>query len=278
MASDQELPYVSLRETQEDVKARRAPRCGGCYAPLSRPFRPRANALASARAHARLGVPRRRKRLESVLIRCALGSHAASGRASRQSARHSSSALTTFVKNLLSRKTVSFPRAAAPRRAPRADAFGLDPPSPRLGDRVNVTAAGTFREGTRGTDAEKKPTVSVRVFRRAFSRRFAVSKTRGSLRGDVARPVSAAADAGRVTIRGELDVPPDAPAGWYRVVLDVAQEGAALFCVDARVKFRRAEDASRGARARSEKRLRRDARTSRAFASDAPSVFSTKER
>ena len=107
--------------------------------------------------------------------------------------------------------------------APRADAFGLDPPSPRLGDRAHVTAAGTFREGTRGTDAEKKPTVSVRVFRRAFSRRFAVSKTRGSLRGDVARPVSEAADAGRVTIRGELDVPPDAPAGWYRVVLDAAQ-------------------------------------------------------
>ena len=140
-----------------------------------------------------------------------------------------------------------------------------------------MTLTGTFRGDTRGIDADAHPTVSVRVYYRAFSRWFAVSKIRGPLCADFACPVSASDD-GVATVRGGLDVPPDAPAGWYRVVLDVAQEGAALFCVDARVKFRRAEDASRGARARSEKRLRRDARTSRAFASDAPSVFSTKER
>ena len=129
------------------------------------------------------------------------------------------------------------------------DAFGLDPPMPRPGDRVNVTLAGTFREDARGIDAETNPTVSVRVFYRAFSRWFAVKNARGPLCADFHFPVLAAADTRRATVRGALDVPPDAPAGWYRLVLAAVQDETALFCVDARVKFRSAvsaRDANRG--------------------------------
>jgi hypothetical protein len=79
-----------------------------------------------------------------------------------------------------------------------------------------VTLTGTLSEDTRVIDAETRPTVSVRVYYRAFSRWFAVSKIRGPLCARFA-----------------------CPAGWYRVVFDATQnETGRIFCVDARVKFR----------------------------------------
>lgn len=104
---------------------------------------------------------------------------------------------------------------------------------------MRVTLTGTLSEDTRVIDAETRPTVSVRVYYRAFSRWFAVSKIRGPLCARFACPVVRDASSGLATLHGGFDVPPDAPAGWYRVVFDATQnETGRIFCVDARVKFR----------------------------------------
>ena len=104
---------------------------------------------------------------------------------------------------------------------------------------MRVTLTGTLSEDTRVIDAETRPTVSVRVYYRAFSRWFAVSKIVGALCAQFACPVVRNAK-GLATLRGGFDVPPDAPAGWYRVVFDATQNDTSIFCVDARVKFRSA--------------------------------------
>ena len=183
-------------------------------------------------------------------MRCARGHHAASGRAPAPTRRREDAVATPLVVIRLSSSALTFSAKytfpAAPRCALRVAAFSLDPPSPRLGEHVRVTLTGTFRGDTRGIDADAHPTVSVRVYYRAFSRWFAVSKIRGPLCADFACPVSASDD-GVATVRGGLDVPPDAPAGWYRVVLDATQNETTIFCVDARVKFRSAAPRTRPA-------------------------------
>ena len=175
--------------------------------------------------------------------------HAASGRAPAPTRRREDALATPLVVIRLSSSALTFSAKytfpAAPRCALRVAVFGLDPPSPRLGEHVRVTLTGTFRGDTRGIDAARtrRSRCASTTARSVAGSRF--RKIRGPLCADFACPVSASDDGAR---RFGADwTPPDAPAGWYRVVLDATQNETTIFCVDARVKFRSAAPRTRPA-------------------------------
>jgi|TARA_B110000971_G_scaffold198176_1_gene214581 hypothetical protein len=116
----------------------------------------------------------------------------------------------------------------------QVDAMSLDPASPRLGDHVKITVVGELHERI---DASFDPQVVVSVFYRVFAEWVLVDKTKGPLCADFICPVEKGPNA---TVLGGMDVPYDAPPGWYRLTFRATQNATNVFCVDCVVKFRAA--------------------------------------